>query len=217
MSNCEFVTKKEIKEYREIMRKIFPKIQKKVKEKYGKSFSYMMVGSAKRNLVVQKGKDSWDIDYQIQLLSPKFDEINAGELKTYISEMFQKYMPEYSSTMSTSVITIHPKHKDKQHPDVSFDIAIIKNNKKTGDKEILRGKKVDENSKDNIKWELLGDSKKLYEKRYKIKGSEKWKIFRNKFRKLKCDNIEKEKDKQIPTFSIYLISIKETLDATTSK
>ena len=45
-----------------------------------------------------------------------------------------------------------------------------------------------------------------------LKGCAMWKKLREIFLKKKCDNIEKSKDDQKPTFSLYLESIKETLD-----
>ena len=52
---CEYVSKKIIKDYKKVMEDTLPKVQRDVKDKYTKSFQYMIVGSAKRNLVVQKG------------------------------------------------------------------------------------------------------------------------------------------------------------------
>ena len=52
---CEYIKKAEVTEYKKVLEDAFPKVRKDTKEKYGKSFSEKIVGSAKRNLVVKKG------------------------------------------------------------------------------------------------------------------------------------------------------------------
>ena len=196
------------------MEDTIPKVKEDVKNKYGKSFSYQIVGSAKRNLVVQKGESLWDVDYQFMFLAKVFQEADAPELKIIIKDSFKEHLgKKYSVKLSRSVITICLLSDVGSHAKKSFDVALLKNNETTGNKEILRGKSDDKNSDHYIKWEELSDSKESYEKRSLIKGIDKWKKLREIFLKKKCDNIEKSKDNQKETFSLYLESIIETLDA----
>ncbi len=209
---CNYVTKKEVKEYKKIMEETIPKVQTDVKEEYKKSFSYQVVGSTKRNLVVQKGQSLWDVDYQFMFLSKKFDSESAPELKIFIKDSFKTHLGnKYSVKLSTSVITICLRSDAGNHAIKSFDVALIKTNPKTEIKEILRGKTDDQKSADYIKWEEFSNTG-VYEKGTEIKGSDMWKTLREIFLNKKCENIDKNKDDQLATFSIFVESIKETLD-----
>lgn len=210
---CEYVKKIVVKEYKKIMEETIPKVKKDVKEEYGKGFNYQIVGSAKRNLVVQKGDSHWDVDYQFLFLANVFQETSAPELKIFVKDSFKKHLGEkYSIKLSTSVITICLLSDVGKHAIKSFDVALLKNNETTGNKEILRGKTNDNTSSNHIKWEELGGSKESYDNRAKIKGIEMWKTLREIFLEKKCENIDKSKDDQKETFSLYLESINETLD-----
>ena len=210
---CNYVTKKEVKEYKKIMEETIPKVKNDTNKEFGKSFNYQIVGSAKRNLVVQKGQSLWDVDYQLMFLSPVFNDVCPPKLKIFIAASFAKHLgKQYSVKLSRSVITICLRSDAGNHSIKSFDVALIKTNPETANKEILRGKTDDKTSTDYIKWEELKNSKGVYEKRTEIKGSDMWKTLREIFLKKKCINIVKNKDEQIPTYAIFLESIKETLD-----
>ena len=211
---CEYVSKKIIKDYKKVMEDTLPKVQRDVKDKYTKSFQYMIVGSAKRNLVVQKGGSHWDVDYQLFFHSPKFHDEDAPELKIFVKKRFKHHLgEEYSVNLSTSVITICLKDDIGQHAIKSFDVALLKLNEQNEKTEILRGTTDDKKDIDNyIKWEILSEPPKAYNRRKEIRGPEMWKYLREIFISKKCIELDKAKDEQIPTFSIYAESIKETLE-----
>lgn len=210
---CTYVSKKEITDYKKTVEKAIKSTQKKLRAEFGKTFNFMIVGSAKRNLVVQKGNSHWDVDYQLWFHSPKYDEVDAKELKEYVKTNLGKELGnKYSVRLSTSVITICLMADDGKHAIKSFDLALIRQNPKNQEIQILRGKNLDTNSKEKIVWESLKSPSKFYKERKKIKGKEMWDTLREIFLNHKCENMEKDKDKQEPTFSLYLKSIKETLD-----
>ena len=210
-NNCKYIPKKEVKQYKKIMDETIIKIKKDLKQKYGKSCNSAIVGSTKRNLVVQKGDSHWDVDYQFIFLSPKYNDediINPYDLKEFIRNSFKQELgDEYSVKMSTSVITICLKDKGN-NAIKSFDIALIRKQ----DSKILRGKSNVPSSLNFVKWEPLSTSNSIYEQRNEIKGSTMWTLFRKIFINKKCINMKKEKDNQKPTFSLYLETIKEVLD-----
>ena len=53
MGNYEYVSKDEVRPYKELFEEVFREIQKELKKKNGLTFSFALVGSAKRNLVVR--------------------------------------------------------------------------------------------------------------------------------------------------------------------
>ncbi|MGL6125392.1 MAG: hypothetical protein ACRC1F_02820 [Metamycoplasmataceae bacterium] len=209
---CRYVSRNEVKEYKKIIEEVIPKVKNDIKGEFGASFNHQIVGSARRNLVVQQGNGNWDVDYQFMFLSKEFNRADPWRLKKGVQDSFMKHLGEaYSVKMSTSVITICLLDQKGKNAKKSFDIALIKNNERTGNKEILRGKNFDKSSEEYIKWEELKKSKAQFEARHKIKGTEMWKEFRDKFLEKKSKNVVKNKDLQKPTFSIYLEAIDETL------
>ena len=211
--NCKYVSKKEIKEYKHDFEIAIESVRKDLKSEYEKSCNSMLVGSARRNLVVQKGESHWDVDYQFLFTSPVYDDenkIKPYELKNFIKEEFQDILGEdYSVKMSKSVITICLKDDEGNHAIKSFDIALIRES----DNKILRGKNNDSSSKDYVRWEELPNPSSIYERRREIKGQDMWKKFREIFIKKKCENMDKEKEEQKPTYSLYVETIKETLES----
>ena len=203
----KFVKKSEVKKNTKKINEIFPIVQKEVKEKYKKSFSYSMVGSAKRNLVVQLGESPWDVDYQILLQSPVFEEESAFEIKKFFRDSFQKHFgEEYSVKISTSVITICLEDSKGKHALKSYDVAILKSNLKTNKINVLKDK-----DKDTASWEELSSKEAdCWEKRKQIKGSKKWEKFRKIYLVKKGKNISKGNEKS--SLSIYLEAVKETMD-----
>lgn len=94
-NKCKYISKRNVKEYKLIMENGIKKVKLDIKEEYGKSCNSMLVGSAKRNLIVQKENDHWDVDYQFTFTSPKYKnekEIQPYELKEFIKERFKKIL-----------------------------------------------------------------------------------------------------------------------------
>ena len=215
-NNCEYVSKKEIKEYKSDFEIAIKNVRKDLKNKYGRSCNSMLVGSAKRNLIVQKGKSHWDVDYQFLFTSPLYDDENKIDpygLKNFIKEKFQEKLGEdYSVKMSKSVITICLKDDEGNNAIKSFDVALIR--KSDNKIQILRGKNNNNSNSENYaRWEELPNHSSIYERRSEIKDWKMWKTFRQIFIKKKCKNMNnEEKDKQKPTYSLYVETIKETLD-----
>ena len=211
-NKCKYVSKQEVRAYKEDFENVIKDVRKDLKNEYGKSCNSMLVGSAKRNLVVQKGESHWDVDYQFVFSSPKYsdeNEIIPYDLKKFIRDKFQDHLGEnYSVQMSKSVITICLTEDEGKHAIKSFDVALIRK----VDNKILRGKNNDSSSKDYVRWELLPNSSSYYERRQEIQGIEMWNEFRKIFIKKKCKNMNEAKDDQKPTYSLYVETIKETLD-----
>lgn len=205
--SCKFVSKKDILEYKKEFISIVDDVRKDIKEEYEKGVSISMVGSSKRNLVIQKGESSWDIDYQIMFNSNVFDDVDPTELKVFVKEKFEKHFgSNYSIKIDKSIIKICLIHVIDNHALKSFDVALIKNTKNDGNKKILRtyNRKSD--------WEDLQENKDWSINVKQIKGSDMWGKLREIFLRKKCDDLNKEEINRKDTVSIYLESVKETID-----
>ena len=207
MDKCNYVNIKDVKKYRKEIVSIILIVIQDIKIKYKKGVNFQIVGSAKKNLVVRKGNSDWDIDFQLVLNSKCFNDLDPWKIKEQIFNFFKKRCgEEYTLNMSTSVIEIRVKQK-KEWCLSSFDIAIIREIPQKKQVDILRGKVGDKSSINACKWENVSDQE-YYSKRKDIIN---WVEFRRIFLKKKCENYDKGKDKK-ETFSLYLESIKETID-----
>lgn len=214
MSNeCKYVPKNIVKEYRQDMETAILKVKKDIEKIYKKDFESRLVGSSKMSLVVQRGNSHWDVDYQFFFHDELFNDTDPPKLKEDVKESLKKHLGEkYSVNLSTSVISAFLIDEKGKHAMKSFDIALIKTNPGTKNKEILKGTSLDKNDNDNfIKWiELSGSG--IYKKRREIKG----KAMKDKLSKIflskKCNEMSLIEEERKPTFSLYIEAIKETLD-----
>ena len=122
----EYVSKKEVKPWRAMFHKWMKNIRTKVKEK-GITFTYRLVGSAKRNLVIRHHNQGFDCDYQIfiqrnsKALSPK--EIKLL-FKSVIDEVGVVDCFEPCEN-STSSLTIKMVDKSQSKVRVGYDVVIL--------------------------------------------------------------------------------------------
>lgn len=170
--NEKYVSKAEVKPLRRQFHEWMHLIHDGLKNK-GISFTFMLVGSAKRNLVVRHHNKGFDCDYQIKITRNSLG-LEAKELKDLFRNMLNKVVKKngYSDCEnSTSSLTIKKKG-DKSNIEHSYDIVIL-----TQDKE---GVKILRYNKLNGKYvfELLHDMSDAKENFNRINGSHAWEKLR---------------------------------------
>lgn len=201
----EYVSKKEVKPYRTIFDEMIAKMREEVKEN-GITFTYLLVGSAKRNLVVRHHNKGFDCDYQIFIQKNKKD-LSPKQIKNLFIDLFNKYKPsdfDYSED-STSAITIKKKDTGNCKIEFSYDVVILK---KSEDKtEIIRRKDC------NYTWNMLEDGYENYpENAQQVKGKDAWQLLREIYLDKKENHMNGVKgyvDKK--SFQLFQESINETL------
>ena len=167
-----YVPKEEVRPLRKQFHEWMQSIHDEIKDS-GVSFTYMLVGSAKRNLVVRHHNKGFDCDYQIKITRNSLG-LEAKELKDLFRNMLNKVVKKngYSDCEnSTSSLTIKKKG-DKSNIEHSYDIVIL-----TQDKE---GVKILRYNKLNGKYvfELLHDMSDAKENFNRINGSHAWEKLR---------------------------------------
>lgn len=205
---AEYVSKNEVKPYRTLFDTVFKKVHKECK-KQGLTFSSpLLVGSAKRNLVVRHHNKGFDCDYQIFLQKNKND-MSAKQIKTLLMELFNKYMPADFENCedSTSAITIKKKSSTKNSAlEFSYDIAIMRKRKEYDAPEIIR------RNADNYCWNFLSDMKNFGYHYGFISGQEMWSNLRERY----YDKVINERQKSEPvrrkSFQLLHEATNETLD-----
>lgn len=202
---AEYVSKKEVKPYRTIFDEMIAKMREEVKEK-GITFTYLLVGSAKRNLVVRHHNKGFDCDYQIFIQKNK-KGMNPKEIKELFMRLFNKYKPSDFDNCedSTSAITIKQKDEANSKIKFSYDVVILK---KSEDKtEIIRRKDC------NYTWNMLEDGYENYpENAQQVKGNDAWQLLREIYldkKEKQMNNVKGYVEKE--SFHLFHESINETL------
>lgn len=175
----------------------------------GVGFTYMLVGSAKRNLVIRHHNKGFDCDYQIRITKNK-KNLKAEELKYLFINALNSIVNNYGYSNcenSTSSITIKKKGNNSNIKH-SYDIVILE--------ETLQGVKIlryDKPPKGNGSYifELLPDTDKAQDNFRKIKGKNMWGELRDVYYKKKMIELT---DKQTGKKSYQLLNeaVNEVLD-----
>lgn len=185
--NCErYVSKNEVKLLRKQFHQWMDKIHNNLKN-CGISFTYILVGSAKRNLVIRHHNKGFDCDYQIKITANKKD-LNAFEIKNcFINELNKIITVKgYKNCEdSKSAITIKKIGYDSKI-DNGYDIVIIQ--------DTSEGLRVLRNTKEgqkpsNYKFELLPEMDNYKERFLQIKGHDMWKSLRDIYYKKKITEL----------------------------
>ena len=206
MGNYEYVSKDEVRPYEELFEEVFREIQKELKKKNGLTFSFALVGSAKRNLVVRHHNKGFDCDYQLYLQRNK-QELSAGEIKKLLIKKFDEKMPnefDYCED-STSSITIKKKITKQSKIEFSYDIIIMDLYEDAS--YILR-----KNGSGQYVWNQLPDFTSFKDDYRQIEGADMWKDLRQCYydKKIAKNNgSPKYKDKK--SFQLLHQAVKETL------
>ena len=206
MENYEYVSKNEVRPYEELFEEVFREIQKELKKKNGLTFSFALVGSAKRNLVVRHHNKGFDCDYQLYLQRNK-QELSAEEIKKLLIKKFDEKMPnefDYCED-STSSITIKKKITKQSRIEFSYDIVIMDLYEDAS--YILR-----KNGSGQYVWNQLSDFTSFEDDYRQIEGADMWEDLRQCYydKKIAKNNgSPKYKDKK--SFQLLHQAVKETL------
>ena len=206
MGNYEYVSKDEVRPYEELFEEVFREIQKELKKKNGLTFSFALVGSAKRNLVVRHHNKGFDCDYQLYLQRNK-QELSAEKIKKLLIKKFDEKMPnefDYCED-STSSITIKKKITKQSKIEFSYDIIIMDLYEDAS--YILR-----KNGSGQYVWNQLPDFTSFEDDYRQIEGADMWEDLRQCYydKKIAKNNgSPKYKDKK--SFQLLHQAVKETL------
>ena len=206
MGNYEYVSKDEVRPYKELFEEVFREIQKELKKKNGLTFSFALVGSAKRNLVVRHHNKGFDCDYQLYLQRNK-QELSAEKIKKLLIKKFDEKTPsefDYCED-STSSITIKKKITKQSKIEFSYDIVIMDLYEDAS--YILR-----KNGSGQYVWNQLPDFTSFEDDYRQIEGADMWEDLRQCYydKKIAKNNgSPKYKDKK--SFQLLHQAVKETL------
>ena len=204
---AEYVSKNEVKPYRKIFDKMMAHIRESVR-KNGITFTYQLVGSAKRNLVVRHHNKGFDCDYQIVIRKNK-NNCSATEIKRLFGQLLNKARPDGFSDVqdSTSAWTMRKTDSENSRLIFSYDIVILRQDK--NGVHIIRQDK--ENNKTGYFWNLLPDMNSADAGISAIKGAQKWNELRKVYLQKKTEKIEQGKYKDKASFQLLHEAINEVI------
>ncbi len=204
---AEYVSKNEVKPYRKIFDKMMADIRESIR-KNGITFTYQLVGSAKRNLVVRHHNKGFDCDYQIVIHKNK-NNCTATEIKMLFGQLLNKVRPDGFSDVqdSTSAWTMRKTDSGNSRLIFSYDVVILRQDK--NGVHIIRQDK--ENKKTGYFWNLLPDMNSADAGISAIKGAQKWNELRKVYLQKKTEKIEQGKYKDKASFQLLHEAINEVI------
>ena len=205
MDQNKFVSKNEVLEYTTLFSGVFSEIQKVLKKEKKLTFSYRLVGSAKRKLIIRHHNQGFDCDYQLYLQKNK-NNMDPKAIKDALINEFNKRMPSYgfeTCVNKKKAIEIRKKTTDQDKLVFKYDIVIMK---EEGCPQIIHRS---ENNK--FVWNQQADYSTWTEDYRKIKGANMWGELRDLYydKKIQKDNGTNYKDRK--SFQILHEAVKEIL------
>ena len=175
----EYVSKKEVKPWRAMFHRWMKNIRTKVKEK-GITFTYRLVGSAKRNLVIRHHNKGFDCDYQI-FIQRNNNSLSPKEIKLLFKSVIDEVCVADGfepCENSTSSLTIKMVDKSQSKVRVGYDVVILQETDEG--LKILRCQNKG-TKKESFVFELLPDMTNMSAKLAKIKGKKQCDKLRERY------------------------------------
>lgn len=212
----EFVNHAEVEQYQKFCSEKLQSLCATLK-KDGITAQPILIGSGARNLVTRNGAGAFDLDYNLEIIRmPAEYDQDPFALKNRVMTLLNKQLEgTYFSDAkdSTSVITAVLHFTDTPQVQFSFDIGIIKKNKKGNYCRLIHQK--DGRSHGTFTWCEIPTSAQVGEKASAIKKAGKWVAVRQRYLELK-NRYLKGNDRNHPSFVVYVEAVNQVF-ATLSK
>lgn len=192
-NKCKRVTKKNSKKARERSEKLIKDVRKHLKTKY--KFDSRLVGSSKRNTIVQVNGKPYDLDYQCILTknSKKLNESPTVIKNDFFEAFKMKKSKNEEVQNSTTAVTV--EHYNNEKLEFSFDFVIIKD--KDNPIQIIRRNNKSETPQVNeFTWNDLPNSDEVFKKFKEFSANQK-QVVCDRIIEKKCK--EKQKDESDPS------------------
>lgn len=122
------VPERQVTHYRSLCQGFLDKLRENLKKEYGIRIQIVLVGSGARNMVAKNGNGSFDLDYNLVLLSIPQEYVGSPEkLKSLIRRELDKLVPRNFShgKDSTSAITYILHSPDMKRVEFKVDVALV--------------------------------------------------------------------------------------------
>lgn len=204
---AKYVSTSELTPYKVLFDNAFRMVQSEAR-KSGLTFEHHLVGSAKRNLVVEHPNKGFDCDYQLYL-QKNTQNLSAQQIKELLMDLFDKYIPDSFNKCenSTSSITISKVNPTESKKEFTYDVVILKDVDSIP--QIL--KVVKQGNSLMYQWNKLPEMKHFIERFKLIQGPQMWDDLRECYYKKKMDKINGVRYHDKKSFQIFHEAVNETL------
>ena len=173
-----------------------------------------LVGSGVRNLITQNSNEPIDLDYNLYIADfGDFSSSNEREIKEYVRKQFNIILKRngWSDCMdSTSVLTTEKRHFTKgNHTEFSIDLAIVFNNRDGWHR--LIHEKTGFTAWDRYYWNLVPDSRNLFDKVSDIKDEHLWNEVIDEYLEKKNMYLRRQ-DYNHPSFNVYVETVNQVFN-----
>ena len=173
-----------------------------------------LVGSGARNLITQNSNEPIDLDYNLYIADfGDFSPSNEREIKEYVRKQFNIILKRngWSDCMdSTSVLTTEKRHFTKgNHTEFSIDLAIVFNNRDGWHR--LIHEKTGFTAWDRYYWNLVPDSRNLFDKVSDIKDEQLWNEVIDEYLEKKNMYLRR-RDYNHPSFNVYVETVNQVFN-----
>ncbi len=207
---CEYVNKKELIEPRRIFSKWISNVQHEIKEKHKITFSYDLIGSGSRNMVIRRCDNNYfDLDFQIVIQSiPKnMNWYNdCKKFKDIFRNTFNKYKPQGFIDCKDRSQSLRTKNLNLGF---GFDIIITRSD--NNNFYILYNKKDSNNSNNNdYEWAKRKEMNKYHERLALVKEAKMWNYLREIYKNKKHEHMNDQEPKK-HSYQLLNEAVVETL------
>ncbi len=173
-----------------------------------------LVGSGARNLITQNSNEPIDLDYNLYIADfGDFSSSNEREIKEYVRKQFNIILKRngWNDCMdSTSVLTTKKRHFTKgNYTEFSIDLAIVFNNRDGWHR--LIHDKTGFTVWDRYYWNLVPDSRDLFDKVTDIKDEHLWNEVINVYLEKKNMYLRRQ-DYNHPSFNVYVETVNQVFN-----
>ena len=172
-----------------------------------------LVGSGARNLITQNSNEPIDLDYNLLIIDSEINTNNGREIKEYIRKQFNVILNKngWRDCMdSTSVLTTEKRYFTKgNHTEFSIDLDIVFNNR--GGWYRLIHEKTGIVALDRYYWNLVPDSRDLFDKVSDIKDEHLWNEVIDIYLEKKNMYLRRQ-DYNHPSFNVYVETVNQVFN-----
>lgn len=184
-----------------LMGKLISKLAKK-----GVNANFFLIGSGAKNLVTQNGKQPFDLDYNVMIITTSIPlERLKDEVRSSFNEVLAFYdLPDCSdstSSLATKLISI----SDYSNARFSVDVGILSQNRNGQLQRLIHDKKV---AWSRFLWVIAPNSEKIDEKAAKIKAAGYWEDVRQDYLERKNRYLS-ENNHEHPSFICYIETVND--------
>lgn len=210
---CDYVDANKLIKPREVFSKWIKNVQDELRDK-GFTFSFNPIGSASRNMVIQKcNEKTFDLDYQIVMQKIPFKynwDKDCKKFKDLFRTTFDKYKPSGFTYCEDSTQALTTKNQNQKY---GYDIIITTFDDNDNFYILYNKKNTNGANNEDYEWAKRKDMKKYSERLAMVRGPKMWKYLRDIYKEKRHDHKDDQQPNKKKSYQILNEAVVETLEA----